>query len=53
KFLFWLEVLSIKSSVGFASRALSSLKIWLRSDQRKVRTSYNRIWHVVTIGSAF
>jgi DNA polymerase III delta prime subunit len=40
KFLFWLEVLSIKSSVGLASRALSSLSIWLR---REVSTLYNRI----------
>ena len=29
RFLFWLEVLSIKSRVGVASRALSSLLIWL------------------------
>jgi NACHT domain len=29
KFLFWLEVLSVKSRVGVASRALSSLLIWL------------------------
>jgi NACHT domain len=43
KFLFWLEVLSIKSSVGFASRALSSLMRWLRSDQQKVGAFYNRI----------
>jgi NACHT domain len=41
KFLFWLEVLSMKRSVGLASRGLSSLKIWLRSDQRTVRTLYN------------
>jgi AAA ATPase domain len=41
KFLFWLEVLSVKSSLGVASRAMSSLKIWLRSDQGKVRTCYN------------
>jgi hypothetical protein len=40
KFLFWLEVLSVKSSVGLASLALSSLKTWLRSDQQKVRTTY-------------
>ena len=38
KFLFWLEVLSIKSHVGLASRALSSLLIWL---QRKVCTPHN------------
>jgi NACHT domain len=30
KFLFWLEVLSVKSGVGLASRALSSLSIWLQ-----------------------
>ena len=41
KFLFWLEVLSIKSSVGLASPALSSLKNWLRSGQQKVGTSQN------------
>jgi NACHT domain len=41
KFLFWLEVLSIKSKVSVASAALSSLKSWLRSDQTKVCTSYN------------
>jgi hypothetical protein len=41
KFLFWLEVLSIKRSVGVASRALSSVKTWLRSDQRKVGIIYN------------
>jgi hypothetical protein len=40
KFLFWLEVLSIKSNVGLASPALSSLKTWLRSDQQKVCTTY-------------
>jgi AAA ATPase domain len=38
KFLFWLEVLSIKSSVGLASPASSSLRTWLQSDQRKVST---------------
>jgi archaellum biogenesis ATPase FlaH len=38
KFLFWLEVLSIKSYVGLASRALSSLSIWL---QREVCTLHN------------
>jgi hypothetical protein len=37
KFLFWLEVLSIKGSVGLASPALSSLLIWL---QREVGASY-------------
>jgi NACHT domain len=41
KFLFWLEVLSIKSNVGFASRALSSLTTWLRSSQQKVGIPYN------------
>jgi NACHT domain len=30
KFLFWLEVMSIKSSVGLASLALSSLLMWLQ-----------------------
>jgi hypothetical protein len=34
KFLFWLEVLSIKSIVGAASPALSSLKTWLWSGQQ-------------------
>ncbi|KAH9963996.1 quinon protein alcohol dehydrogenase-like superfamily [Lactifluus volemus] len=29
KFLFWLEVLSVKKSVGVGSRALSSLSVWL------------------------
>ena len=43
KFLFWLEVLSMKSSVGFASRGLSSLMTWLQFDQQKVGTSYHRI----------
>ena len=38
KFLFWLEVLSIKSYVGVASRALSSLLLWL---QREVCTLHN------------
>jgi NACHT domain len=50
RFLFWLEVLSIKSSVGLASRALASLITWLRSDQRKVGASYHVIRHIVTIG---
>jgi hypothetical protein len=40
KFLFWLEVLSIKTCVGLASRALSSLSIWLRQE---VSTPHNRI----------
>jgi hypothetical protein len=40
KFLFWLEVLSLKSRVGLASRALSSLLIWL---QREVGTSHKSI----------
>jgi hypothetical protein len=39
KFLFWLEVLSIKSHVGLASRALSYLSIWL---QREVCALHNR-----------
>jgi AAA ATPase domain len=43
KFLFWLEVLSLKSCVALASPALSSLKIWLRSDQPKVCTSHSSI----------
>jgi hypothetical protein len=50
RFLFWLEVLSIKNSVGLASRALASLNTWLRSDKRKVGTLYHVIRHVVTIG---
>jgi AAA ATPase domain len=40
KFLFWLEVLSIKSRVGLASPALSALLIWL---QLEVSTSHNSI----------
>jgi AAA ATPase domain len=40
KFLFWLEVLSLKSRVGLASLALSSLLMWL---QREVGTSHNSI----------
>jgi NACHT domain len=43
KFLFWLEILSIKNVVGLASPALSSLKTWLRSDQRKVGISCSSI----------
>jgi hypothetical protein len=43
KFLFWLEVLSIKCSVALASPALSSLKSWLRSDQPKVGTCHSSI----------
>jgi hypothetical protein len=39
KFLFWLEVLSIKNRVGVASRALSCLSIWL---QREVCALHNR-----------
>jgi NACHT domain len=50
RFLFWLEVLSIKNSVGHVSRALASLNTWLRSDQQKVSASYHVIRHVVTIG---
>jgi NACHT domain len=38
KFLFWLEVLSIKSSVRLASPALSSLSTWL---QREVSTPHH------------
>jgi NACHT domain len=37
KLLFWLEVLSVKKSVGLASRALSSLLVWL---QREVCTPH-------------
>ncbi|KAF8812683.1 WD40 repeat-like protein [Phlegmacium glaucopus] len=33
KFLFWLEVLSLKSSVALATPALSTLKKWLASGQ--------------------
>jgi NACHT domain len=40
KFLFWLEVLSVKNKVGLASPALSFLLIWL---QRKVGASHNAI----------
>ena len=40
KFLFWLEVLSVKKSVGLASRALSSLLVWLL---REVCTPHNSI----------
>jgi NACHT domain len=43
KFLFWLEVLSIKSNVGLALPAFLSLKTWLRSDERKVGVYYNSI----------
>jgi hypothetical protein len=32
KFLFWLEVLSIKNSIGLASPALPSLSIWLQPE---------------------
>jgi hypothetical protein len=41
KFLFWLELLSVESSLGVASQALSSLNIWLRSGRGKVRTCHN------------
>jgi NACHT domain len=40
KFLFWLEVLSMKNSVGLALPALSSLLIWL---QREVGVSHDTI----------
>jgi NACHT domain len=50
RFLFWLEVLSIRNSVGLGSRALGSLNTWLRYDQRKVSASYHVVRHVVTIG---
>jgi AAA ATPase domain len=45
KFLFWLEVLSIKNSVGLASPALSILSIWL---QREVGTPHNSLSRIVT-----
>jgi NACHT domain len=45
KFLFWLEVLSVKNRVAVASRALSSLLIWL---QREVGTLHNPLRHIVT-----
>jgi hypothetical protein len=32
KFSFWLEVLSVKNSVGLASPALSSLSMWLQPE---------------------
>jgi AAA ATPase domain len=32
KFLFWLEVLSLKSNVGLASRALTSVSKWLKQE---------------------
>jgi AAA ATPase domain len=41
KFLFWLEVLSIKSKVSVALPALSTVNTWLLSGQWKVCTSYN------------
>jgi AAA ATPase domain len=40
KFLFWLEVLSLKSRVGLALPALSSLSIWL---QREVGAPHDSI----------
>jgi hypothetical protein len=40
KFLFWLEVLSVKNSVGIALPALSSLVLWL---QREVGVSHNSV----------
>jgi NACHT domain len=45
KFLFWLEVLSAKNSVGIALPSLSSLVLWL---QREVGVSHDSIGHVVT-----
>ncbi|KAF8812687.1 WD40 repeat-like protein [Phlegmacium glaucopus] len=39
KFLFWLEVLSLKSSVDHATAALSTLKIWLASGQHHEASS--------------
>jgi hypothetical protein len=44
KFLFWLEVLSLKNSVGIALPALSSLALWL---QREVGVPHDSIRHVV------
>jgi hypothetical protein len=43
RFLFWLEVLSIKNSVSLASPALGSLKTWLGSDRKRVSASYNHM----------
>ena len=40
KFLFWLEVLSIKNSVPFALRALSFLSMWL---QQEVGAPHNSV----------
>jgi NACHT domain len=40
KFLFWLEVLSVKNCVSVALSAMSSLKTWLQSDH-EVGTSFN------------
>jgi NACHT domain len=45
KFLFWLEVLSVKNNVGIALPALSSLLLWL---QREVSVSHDSIGHVLT-----
>ncbi|KAF8815814.1 WD40 repeat-like protein [Phlegmacium glaucopus] len=39
KFLFWLEVLSLKRSVAHATPALSTLKKWLPSDQHHEASS--------------
>ena len=41
KFLFWLEALSLTSNVGLALPALSSLSIWLASEQDVSITGYS------------
>jgi NACHT domain len=53
RFLFWLEVLSIKNGVGLAPRAFACLKTWLRSDQHEVGKSYDDIWHAMIIATVF
>jgi NACHT domain len=45
KFLFWLEVLSVKDRVAIASQGLSRMLMWL---QREVGIFYNPIWHMLT-----
>jgi hypothetical protein len=42
-FLFWLEVLSMKNSVGLAPRAFACLRTWLRSEQNGVSRYYDDI----------
>jgi NACHT domain len=39
KILFWLEVLSLKSNVGLASRALSSVSKWLKQEVGTLHSS--------------